>query len=249
MPNPNDWPRAIALVDMNAFFASVEQHDHPEWRGQPVVVTNGDIGTCIITCSYEARRYGIKTGMRLREAYQRCPHLVHAASRPKRYVDVSTTIMQALQSMTPDIEIFSIDEAFLDLTRCQRLHGDAVNAAKKIKQCVFDTSGLLCSVGLSGDKTTAKYAAQYQKPNGFTVIPPWESETCLRDVSVRALCGIADGVARFLAQYGVLTCGDMRRVPMQVLAQRFGNVGRRLWLMCQGQKLAFLNMSPVVPDH
>ena len=230
----NFWSRAIALVDMDAFFASVEQYDHPQWRGQPVVVTNGAMGTCIITSSYEARHFGIKTGMRLRDAYQRCPHLIRAPSRPNRYVAVSTAIMQALQNISPDIEIFSIDEAFLDLTHCQRLHGSAIIAAKKIKEVIFRASGLHCSVGLSGDKTTAKYAAQLQKPNGFTVIPPWLSTAHLQTVPVKELCGIGHGVARFLARYGVLNCGDMHKIPMQVLAQRFGNVGRRLWLMCQG---------------
>lgn len=90
------WPRAIIHVDMNAFFASVEQLDHPEWRERPVVVTNGQQGTCIITCSYEARAYGIKTGMRLKEAYRLCPSFVHAPSRPERYTSISQTIMKAL---------------------------------------------------------------------------------------------------------------------------------------------------------
>lgn len=228
------WQRAIILVDMNAFFASVEQRDNPEWRGRPVAVTNGKQGTCIITCSYEARRYGIKTGMRLREAYEKCPGLIQCPARPHRYAEVSRSIMQALSQITPDVEVFSVDEAFLDVTHCQQLHGSPEKIAQKVKDTVFEVSGLLCSVGVSGDKTTAKYAAKLEKPNGLTVIPPWESKQRLARVPVTDLCGIAKGIGRFLAQYGVHYCGDMEKLPISVLGKRFGNLGRRIWYMCQG---------------
>ncbi|MFO7603838.1 MAG: DNA polymerase IV [Gammaproteobacteria bacterium] len=229
------WPRAIILVDMNAFFASIEQLDRPEWRGRPVAITNGGIGTCIITCSYEARAYGIRTGMRLQQARQRCPDLIQCAARPQRYAEVSTNIMQALQDITPDVEVFSVDEAFLDVTHCQRLHGTPAHIAQRTKDTVFAASGILCSVGVSGDKTTAKYAAKLNKPNGLTIIPPWEAEHRLRDVPVTQLCGIADGIGNFLAARGVYTCGDMKHLPIGVLGQRFGNPGRRIWYMAQGK--------------
>ncbi|MDQ2994350.1 MAG: DNA polymerase IV, partial [Pseudomonadota bacterium] len=228
------WPRAIILIDMNAFFASIEQLDFPELRGQPVAVTNGKQGTCIITCSYEARRFGIKTGMRWFEARELCPELVQAPSRPQRYAEISSTIMEGLQMITPDIEVFSVDEAFLDVTRCQRLHGSPIDIARWAQQRVFDVSGLSCSVGLSGDKTTAKFAAKLVKPEGFTVIYPWDAKARLRDVPVTELCGIAKGIGRFLASYGVIYCGDMDKLPISILAKRFGNLGRRIWYMCQG---------------
>jgi DNA polymerase-4 len=228
------WQRAIILVDMNAFFASVEQKDYPELRGQPVAVTNGEQGTCIITCSYEARAYGIRTGMRLNVARELCPHLIHAPSRPKRYAEESSAIMAALTIVTPDIEIFSVDEAFLDVTHCQQLYGSPEVMGLMAKQCVFEASGLLCSIGVSGDKTTAKYAAKLQKPNGFTVIPPWEAKEKLRFVPVTELCGIGKKTGAFLAKYGVHVCGDMEKIPISILAKRFGNLGRRMWYMCQG---------------
>lgn len=228
------WQRAIILIDMNAFFASVEQLDFPELRGQPVAVTNGKQGSCIITCSYEARRFGIKTGMRLFEARELCPELVQSPSRPHRYMEISSAIMAALQDITPDVEIFSVDEAFLDVTRCQRLHGSPIEIARWAKQRVFEVSGLSCSVGLSGDKTTAKFAAKQMKPDGFTVICPWDAKARLRNVPVTELCGIAKGIGRFLASYGVIYCGDMDKLPISVLAKRFGNLGRRIWYMCQG---------------
>jgi DNA polymerase-4 len=230
---------------MNAFFASIEQHDHVEWRGRPVAITNGLKGTCVITCSYEARAYGIKTGMRLKQARQLCPELIQCPAHPHRYAAASTAIMEALQDITPDIEIFSVDEAFLDVTHCQRLLGTPPRIARLAKQKVFDASGILCSIGISGDKTTAKFAAKLNKPDGLTVIPPWEAEEHLRHVPVTELCGIASGIGGFLAEHGAHTCGDVKKLPISVLARRFGNPGRRIWYMCQGQDPA--GLQPDVP--
>ena len=229
------WPRAIILVDMNAFFASVEQHDKPEWRGRPVAITNGIQGTCIITCSYEARAMGIKTGMRLKEAYEKCPTLIQCPAHPERYADVSTLIMESLYRITPDVEIFSVDEAFLDVTRCQHLHKSAEDIARLVKQTVYDASGILCSVGMSGDKTTAKYAAKQNKPDGLTIVHPSMAKKYLHDVPVTDLCGIAKGIGGYLAERNVFTCGDMATLPISELGRRFGNIGRRIWKMCQGE--------------
>ena len=229
------WERMIALVDMNAFFASIEQLDFPELRGKPVAVTNGSVGTCIITSSYEARAFGVKTGMHLKDARKLCPTIIQRAARPERYADVSTRLMTSFEVFTPDIEIFSVDEAFLDFTQCWRLYADPYPLALAIQQMVVTVSGCTCSVGMSGDKTTAKFAAKQKKPNGITVIAPWDAETRLRDVPVTELCGIAEGIGRFLAARGVFTCGDMKRLPIGVLAKRFGNPGRRIWYMCQGK--------------
>lgn len=229
------WPRAIALVDMNAFFASVEQHDEPALYGKPVAVTNGLTGTCIITCSYEARRYGVHTGMRVKQARRLCPELVQRPARPERYARISTHIMAAMQDISPDVEVFSVDEAFLDVTRCQRLWGPPEEIARLVKRKVFEVSGVPCSIGISGDKTTAKYAAKLEKPDGLVLIPPWEAAQRLRDVPVTELCGINKGIGAFLAHRGVFTCGDMARLPIGVIGQRFGNPGRRIWYMCRGE--------------
>lgn len=234
MPNSLIWPRAIILIDMNAFFASIEQLDHPEWRGRALGVTNGQQGTCIITCSYEARTYGIKTGMRLKEAKQLCPHLIQVAARPERYVEVSRSIMDALTGLTPDVEIFSVDEAFLDVTRCQSLFGTPEQMGLMAKRLVYEASGLLCSVGVSGDKTTAKFAAKIDKPNGLTVIPPWEAKERLRYVDVTDISGIKAGIGGFLKKHGASQCGEVEKIPISILGKRFGNLGRRIWYMCQG---------------
>ena len=231
---PVYWERAIALVDMNAFFASVEMHDFPELRGKPVAVTNGDQGTCIITSSYEARAYGVKTGMRMQQARLLCPELIQRPARPHAYAEVSSRIMQAMHDVCPDMEIFSVDEAFFDMTHCQRLHGTPARMGKMLKQAVFEASSLLCSIGISGDKTTAKYAAKLNKPDGMTIIPPWEAREALAEAPVTELCGIAKGIGGFLAEHGVHVCGDMQHLPIGVLARRFGNPGRRIWYMAQG---------------
>lgn len=221
----------IILVDMNCFFAAVEQQDNPFWRNRPIAVTNGIQGTTIITSSYEARSYGVKTGMRLKQARQLCPELIQAPSRPYRYAEISTAIMQSLQSITPDLEVYSVDEAFLDVTHCQRLLGSPLEVGELVKQTVNEISGLTCSVGISGDKTTAKYAAKLHKPDGLTLIHPNDAERTLAPLSVTELSGINKGTARFLAQYGVYRCGDMKKIPISIPAKRFGNLGRRIWLM------------------
>jgi DNA polymerase-4 len=229
------WPRAIILMDMDAFFASVEQYYRPELRGKPVAITNGMQGTCIITSSYEARARGIKTGMRLRQGYDLCPDLIQQPADPRRYAEVSSNIMNALLDISPDIEVFSVDEAFLDVTHCQKLHGSPERMARMVKQKVFEVSGLSCSIGLSSDKTTAKYAAKQNKPNGICVIPPEKVRATLAPVRVTELCGIASGIGRFLAERGVWTCGDMQQLPIGELARRYGNPGKRIWYMCQGE--------------
>ena len=237
------WQRAIALIDMNAFFASVEQRDFPSLLGQPVAITNGMRGSCIITSSYEARGFGIRTGMRVREALRLCPHLVQRPARPKVYARVSRNILHSITNVCPDIEVFSVDEAFADLTSCQKLYGSPEEAARLLKQSVYRASGILCSLGLSGDKTTAKYAAKLNKPDGFTVIPPWRAKSALQHVPVTELCGIARGIGRFLSEHGVNYCGDMEKLPISVLSRRFGNLGRRIWYMCQGA-----DPDPLHPD-
>lgn len=241
------WDRAIILVDMNAFFASIEQLDEPKLRYRPVAVTNGLQGACVITCSYEARAFGIKTGMSIYEAKKHCPDIIQRSARPKRYSEISKRIMKALIDITPDVEIFSIDEAFLDITGCQKLFGAPEEIAAMTKQCVWQASHLPCSIGVSGDKTTAKYAAKKQKPDSITIIPPWKSRQALADVPVTELCGINQGIANFLAQYHIYFCGDIERIPISVLAKRYGVIGKRIWLMCQGLDPSPVNTSIAAP--
>ncbi len=226
----------IALVDMDAFFASVEQQDNPRLRGRPIGVVNGEHGSTIVAASYEARPFGIRTGTRWVDARQRCPDCVRIVARPDRYAEVSGRIMTALTEVSPDIEVFSVDEAFLDLSSCQayyRYQPDTIGAL--IQQKVREAAGLSCSVGISGDRTTAKWAAGLQKPGGMTIVVPRDAEARLAPLPLTELCGIGPGIASFFAEYGVHTCGDMKKIPISIPARRFGNLGRRLWLMAQGR--------------
>ncbi len=138
---------------MNAFFAAVEQRNNKKYQGKPIAITNGEQSSVIITCSYEARAYGIHTGMRLRTARTLCPQLQRVVSNPTSYANASQKIMTALEDITPDIEVFSIDEAFLDVTHCQNLFGTPKHIGIKIRNLITDTVNLPCSIGISGDKT------------------------------------------------------------------------------------------------
>ena len=246
--NSRHWPRLIAFVDMDAFFASIEQRDHPEYRGKAIGITNGLTGTCFITCSYEARAYGIRIGTRLKEGRKLCPEVIRVPARPERYAEVSTNIMLSLQTITPDVEVFSVDEAFLDLTHCQRYWRKPPEAmGAMIKARVAEVSGLACTVGISGDKTTAKYAAKQKKPNGLAIIPPWQARDTLKEVPLTQLCGINRGIAGFLARRGAITCGDVAKLPISVLGERFGNPGRRIWQMCRGEDAAAVETKVAAP--
>ena len=127
-----NWPRIIVLVDMNAFFASIEQARNPNLIGKPIGITNGIKGSCIITSSYEARAYGVRTGMRVKEAKKLCPSFLRIPSNPILYAKISTNIMNSLREITPDIEVFSVDEAFLDMTRCKKIWDNPKSIGKKI---------------------------------------------------------------------------------------------------------------------
>ena len=243
----NSWPKVIFHVDMNAFFASVEQRDNSRLAGKPVAITNGKKGSCIITCSYEARAFGIKTGMRFSLASRMCPGLIRCPSNPEKYTYASSKIMKILYNITPDIEIFSIDEAFLDLSHCKKIYPSMINVAYLIKDKIFSDLNLPCSIGISGNKSNAKFAAKMQKPDGITILPPDESANILSTYPIKDLCGISHGIESFLNYHGVYVCGDMKKIPISILGNRYGNIGRKIWLMAQGQDLDNINSNDRSP--
>tara|TARA_Y100000590_G_scaffold169037_1_gene193481 strand:+ start:164727 stop:165920 length:1194 start_codon:yes stop_codon:yes gene_type:complete len=229
-------------VDMNAFFASIEQRDFIYLRNKPVAITNGLKGSCIITCSYEARAFGIKTGMRFIDAKKLCPKLIRRSSRPNHYAKISAEIMKVLKNISPDIEIFSVDEAFLDLTRYQKIYFSPFHVAYLIKHIIYNQFGLTCSIGISDNKSTAKFASKLKKPNGITLIKPQDAEKILSNYPVTELCGVAKGVKEFLKYHGVLKCKDMKKIPISILGNRFGNIGKKIWMMAQGKDIDSLNL-------
>jgi DNA polymerase-4 len=234
-------------VDMNAFFASIEQRDYPDLIGKPVAVTNGKHGSCIITSSYEARAFGIKTGMKIRDGRKICPHLVQRSSRPKIYADTSTKIMNILQNITPDIQIYSVDEAFLELTHCMKIYKEINHVVYKIKDLIYQNVNLKCSIGVSFSKSLAKYASKINKPDGITYITRKNYHKYLDNSSVDTLCGVSKGIKNFLNEHNVYKCSDMKNLPISILANRFGNVGRKIWLMANGNDFEGLTPDPVHP--
>tara|TARA_B100001778_G_C18540129_1_gene607843 strand:- start:43 stop:1278 length:1236 start_codon:yes stop_codon:yes gene_type:complete len=238
----NNWAKIIFHIDMNAFFASIEQRDDPKLFGKPIAITNGNKGSCIITCSYEARAFGIKTGMYFSEAKRKCPSLIRCSSNPKKYIYVSSKIMDILYNISPDIEIFSIDEAFLDLSNCKKIYPSLFDVAYLIKDKIFSDLNLPCSIGIAENKSNAKFAAKMQKPDGITVLPPDKSEEILSNYPIKDLCGVSNGIGSFLNNHGVFVCGDMKNIPISILGTRYGNIGKKIWLMAQGKDIDSLKL-------
>lgn len=242
------WRRMIALVALDHFFAAVEQLDNPRLQGRPLGVAGSARGSVLLAVSPEARALGLFPGMAWAEARTRCPELALVVARPERYAEISGRLMQALTEVSPELEAFALDEAFLDLSHCQAYYRhDPERILALIRQTVFRASGLNCSVGISGDRTTARWAARQGLAEGGLVVPPDAAAARLAPLPLAEVCGIGPGIAEFLAAYGVHSCGDMQKIPIGVPARRFGNLGRRLWLMAQGRDPAPVDSRPRPP--
>lgn len=237
-------PRTILHIDMNAFFASVEQRNNPELQGRPVAVIGSAGRTVILTASYEARTFGVKTGQTIWEARRLCPQLILAPASNRLYSATSQQIVAILRDYTPQVEVFSIDEAFLDISDSLRLFGPAEQIARQIKERIRGELGLACSIGIAPNKLLAKLASDLQKPDGLVVVLPDQVTGLLENMPVRELCGIGRATARQLALLGIRTCGQLGRFPQELLTRRFGVVGIRLQQMGLGQDNA-----PVVPEE
>ncbi len=236
--------RHILHVDMNAFFASVEQQANPALQGLPVAVVGSGRRTVITTSSYEARARGVKTGMAIWEGKRACPELVVVVGDNRKYMDTSRRIVAMMREYTPLVEVFSIDEAFLDVTESQRLFGSARTIAYQLKARIRHCFGLTCSVGIAPNKLLAKLASDMQKPDGLTVITPEGLPALLERIPVGDLCGVGKKVQRHLEGLGIHTCGQLGRFPLELLEQHFGVVGRQLKAMGQG-----LDTGVVLPDE
>lgn len=239
------WPRAILHVDMDAFFASVEQLDRPELRGKPVLVGYAGPRGVVAAASYEARQFGCRSAQPMSVALRNCPHAVVMPLRMSRYRQVSDRVFQILEQCTPVVEPLSIDEAFLDVTGSQRLLGDPRQIAQRIKEEICAKTQLTASVGVSCNKFLAKLASDLQKPDGLTVIRAEEAESVLSPLPVTRLWGVGPKTAARLAGLAVTTIGDLRNLSPDVLARRVGHDEaehyRRL--------AAGIDDRPVVPDR
>jgi nucleotidyltransferase/DNA polymerase involved in DNA repair len=213
----------ILHVDMDAFFAAVEQHDRPELRGRPVVVGSPpDRRGVVSTCSYEARRFGIHSAMPSRTAWKLCPQAVFLPVNMSRYKEVSATIMELFGRFTPLVEPLSLDEAFLDVTGASYLFGDGPTVARKIQASVVAETGLTCSVGVAPNLFLAKVASDLHKPSGLTVTPVDAEQIAafLAPLPVKRMWGAGRKTQEVLAAHGIHTFRDLQTAnPVQLAAQ------------------------------
>jgi DNA polymerase-4 len=234
--------RVIVHVDMDAFFASVEQRVNPALRGKPVVVCGGGRRAVAAAASYEARPYGIKSGMPLFEAKRRCPDLLCVTADIPKYVDASLRILHILRGFTPDVEVYSIDEAFLDVTGSLALFQGAERIVRLIKEKIKDDLGLTCSAGIAHNKLLAKLASAMHKPDGLQIIRPEDIPPLLEDLPVEEMWGIGPRLGTYLREMGIRTCGQLAKIPVRILERRFGIMGRMLHRMARG-----MDDAPVLP--
>jgi DNA polymerase-4 len=220
--------RAILHVDMDAFYASVEQRDRPELRGQPVIVGGTANRGVVAAASYEVRQFGVRSAMPIREALRRCPHAICVTPRMPVYREVSHQVFAVFHEYTPVVEGLSLDEAFLDVTGSLALKGDAVSIARGIKQKILARTGLTASVGVAPNKLVAKIGSDLHKPDGLTVVTPGNVRAVLDPLSVRRLPGLGRKLGERVEAAGLTTLGQLRAAPDAVLWPIFGRDAQRM---------------------
>lgn len=237
--------RTILHVDLDAFYAAVEQRDHPALRGQPVLVGGSSRRGVVASCSYEARSYGIRSAMPMAEALRRCPRAIVVRHHMDRYVAASRAFFAILGDFSPEVEGLSLDEAFLDITGSERLLGDGATIGRAIKQRVRDELALVASVGVAPIKLAAKIASDIDKPDGLRVVPPGGVLAFLHPLPVTRLWGVGESTRAALASLGLATIGDVARYPEAALVGRLGPVsGRHLAALARGE-----DARGVEPEH
>ncbi len=230
--------RYILHVDMDAFFASVEQREHPEFRGKPVIVgadPKGGKGRGVVsTCSYEAREYGVHSAMPISQAYRLCPHAIFVPPTGELYEWVSRQIFAIFEQFTDLVEPLSIDEAFLDVTGSVRLFGDAVSIARQIKQRVREEQHLTCSIGVAPNKYLAKIASELEKPDGLVVVEADKIKEFLHPLDISYLWGAGEKTQQVLRKMGINTIGDLAKFPLWVLRDKLGALGEHFYHLAHG---------------
>ncbi|HET9987120.1 MAG TPA: DNA polymerase IV [Kofleriaceae bacterium] len=237
--------RTILHVDLDAFYAAVEQRDDPRLRGKPVLVGGSIKRGVVASCSYEARVFGIKSAMPMAEAMRRCPHAIVVKHRMERYVDASSVFFKILGDYSPDVEGLSLDEAFLDCTGSERLLGDGATIARAIKQRVTAETELVASVGVAPIKFAAKIASDIDKPDGLRVVTEEGLLPFLHALPVTRLWGVGEATRTALASMGLSTIGEVARYPESALVGRLGAVtGQHLAALARGE-----DARPVVSER
>jgi len=234
--------RIILHIDMDAFFISVEQRDHPSLRGKAAAVCGSLSRSVVTSATYEARPYGIRAGMSTQEAKRRCPQLILVKGDHSKYTKTSARIFSLLKDYTPRVEVASIDEAYLDIAQSLLLFKSPMHIAQSIKDRINEREHLTCSIGVARNKLLAKLGSRLKKPDGLTVIRKEKVEGILEDLPVSSLFGIGPKLEEELGSIGIFTCGQLGRFPVSFLNKRFGAIGGRLHEMGLG-----VDESPVVP--
>ena len=225
--------RAVGLLDLDAFFASVEQLDHPEWRGKPLIVGGDPARRGVVsTCSYEARAFGVHSAMPSAQARRLCPQAIWVPGRHERYREVSAQVMAVILDETPYLEQMSIDEAYFDVTPGRFSREDPVAVCRRISARVREL-GVTCSIGLSSGKTVSKIASERDKPNGLTVVYPGREARFLEPLGVRALPGVGPKTQEALRRLGIQRLGELAHADEALMAQ-LGSAGPELVARARG---------------
>ncbi len=230
--------KLILHIDMDAFFAAIEQLDNPQFRGKPVIVgadPKGGKGRGVVsTCSYEAREFGIHSAMPISQAYKRCLHAIYVFPRGKRYSEMSKKIMKILHRFSPDVEPISIDEAFLDVSSTYKLFGSVENLGISIKKVIHDETQLTASVGIAPSKFVAKIASDLKKPDGLVIVEKEHVLEFLAPLEISRLWGIGEKTLPKLQGIGIHKIGDLARYSQKELIDRFGKAGLHFWRLANG---------------
>jgi len=228
--------RTILHVDMDAFFASVEIRDNPDLIGKPVIVGSGPHERGVVSAaSYEARKFGVHSAMPSRTAYKLCPHGVFIHPNMQKYSEASKQIMEILGNFTPMVQPLSIDEAFLDVTSSLKIFGDALTIAQRIKTEIRTQTGLTASVGVAPNKFLAKVGSDLEKPDGLVVITEENKVALLSPLPVSKIWGVGKVTEKRLSEMGLTTIGDIQRLPLTELRERFGNLADHLHALALGE--------------
>jgi len=225
----------ILHVDMDAFYASVEQLDNPELRGKAVIVGGKSKRGVVSAASYEARHCGVHSAMPIFKAKKLCPEAAFIKPRMYRYKQVSKNVMAVLEQFTPMVEVVSIDEAYLDVSGCGRLHGTPLDIAQKIKKEIKHQTGLNCSVGIAPLKFLAKIASDMDKPDGLTEITPAETADFIENLVIEKVPGVGKITGKILKEMGIHRLGEARQYTEKALTERLGKFGIRLLALANAQ--------------
>ena len=230
--------RFVLHVDLDAFYASVEELDHPEWKGHPLVVgadPQGGRGRGVVTtANYEARRFGVRSAMPISQAWQLCPHARYVFPRFERYAEKSGEVFRVVREMADLVEPAGIDEGYLDVSSRAATFPEAVEVARALQRRIRDETMLSASVGVATSKLVAKIATDMQKPAGLTAVPPGTEEAFLAPLPARKIPGVGPKTEARLLELGLVTCADLAAAPASLLAREFGSWGPRLGQLARG---------------